>query len=75
MEIVNRKSIYEALKIFSPIFKEEDFIDITEWTNGEGWDITISCANETKIVPLHRDELEAINYLIKVLEYENSGNK
>ena len=70
MEIINRKSINESLKKFSPIFKENDFIEITEWTNEDGWDITIDCTHETKTIPLHRDELEAINYLTKALEYE-----
>lgn len=71
MEITNKKSIYESLKVFSPLFKDSDFIEVTEWTNGEGWDITISTNNETKIISLHMDELEAINYLTKALEYEN----
>lgn len=65
-EIINKKSVSENLDKFSPTFKKTDFIEVTEWTNGEGWDITIN----DKVISLHEDELEAINYLTKVLIYE-----
>ena len=65
-EIINKKSVSENSDKFSPIFKKTDFIEVTEWTNGEGWDITIN----DKVISLHEDELEAINYLTKVLIYE-----
>lgn len=47
------------------IFKA--FIEITEWHNGEGWDIAI---NE-RMVSLTWGQLEAIKYLIKSLEYKD----
>lgn len=75
MEISKRKSVLENLKKFSPFFKEDDIIEITEWSNGEGYDIIICENNSNKSISLHLDELEAINYLIKVLEYEDSSNK
>lgn len=67
MNIENRKSINAEMDKFSPMCKKGETIEITEWTNGEGWDITIG---ENKVISLHADELEAINYLIKVLQYE-----
>lgn len=66
MEIKERKSVSDKLKKYDHLSKEHDFIEVTEWTNGEGWDITI---NE-RIIPLTYGQLEAINYLIKVLDYE-----
>lgn len=66
MEIKERKSVNDELKKYDHLSKEHDFIEVTEWTNGEGWDITI---NE-RIIPLTYGQLEAINYLIKVLNYE-----
>lgn len=69
MEINERKSATEYLKVFSPLFKDDDYIEITEWTNGEGWDINISTSNETKTISLHYDELYAIDYLTKYLNY------
>lgn len=65
MEIVNRKSINDNLKKYDYLAKDDDFIEVTEWTNGEGYDITIN----DKIIPLTAGQLEAINYLTKSLEY------
>lgn len=67
MNINNRKSVHEDMKKFSPMCNRDEYIEITEWTNGEGWDIQIG---DNKNISLHGDELEAINYLIKVLQYE-----
>ena len=75
MKIVNRKSINDKLKKYNPCFKDSDYIEITEWVNGEGWDINMTCSDDFCHISLHRDELEAINYLTKTLEYENSSNK
>lgn len=66
MEIKNRKSIFDDLNKYDYPSKEHDFIQITEWTNGEGWDITI---NET-VISLTFGQLEAINYLTQALRYE-----
>ncbi len=66
MEKSKRKTVYEDLKKFCYIAKDNDYIEVTEWTNGEGWDINL---NDKKI-SLTYGELNAINYLTKVLEYE-----
>lgn len=66
MEIASRKSITAKLKTFSPIFRDSDWIEVTEWTNGDGWDISIG---DNKHLSLHIDELEAINFLCKYLDY------
>ena len=71
MELTNRKSISDSLKIYTFIDNEDDFIEVTEWTNGEGIDITISrVKGDSKMISLHYDELEAINYLSKSLVYK-----
>lgn len=66
MKVVNRKSILEDLKKYSPGCNENDWIEITQWSNGEGWDI---CMNDKRHISLHYDELDVINYLTKHLEY------
>lgn len=66
METNNKKSVWSDLNKFDSLAKENDFIEVTEWFNGEGWDISI---NE-KIISLSYGQLEAINYLTKYLDYE-----
>lgn len=64
VKTTNRKSVWSELKTFDYIAKDSDFIEITEWTNGEGWDI---CINE-RYMHLTHGQLEAIIYLTKHLE-------
>lgn len=66
MKIGSRKSINDDLQKYDYLKNKSSFIEITEWTNGEGWDIAI---NE-KMFNLTYGELEAINYLTKALDYE-----
>lgn len=64
--IENRKSINANLNIFDYLEKEKGFIEVTEWTNEEGWDITINDFHFS----LTQGQLEAINYLTKTLDYD-----
>lgn len=71
MKINNRKSIYDDLQKYDCLKNKSSFIEITEWTNGEGWDITI----DEKIFSLTYGELEAIKYLTRALYYESDKVK
>lgn len=71
MKIGSKKSIYDDLQKYDYLKNKSSFIEITEWTNGEGWDIAI---NE-KTFNLTYGELEAINYLVKALDYESDKVK
>ena len=44
----------------------DDYITVTKWSNGEGYDIDLN----GKLVQLHDCELDAINYLVQTLRYE-----
>lgn len=65
MESNKRKSVHDVLNTYDFLAKENDFIEVTEWTNKEGWDITIN----DKIISLTEGQLNAINYLTKYLDY------
>lgn len=67
MEIKNRNSVSDDLNKYDYLAKKDDFIQITEWTNEEGWDITIN----DNTISLTSGQLDAINYLTKVLEYDD----
>ena len=71
MEIKNRRCIFEDLNKFDTFAKKDDFIEVCEWTNGEGFDITIT---DKKIISLNRGELEAIDFLTKALDYNIDNN-
>ena len=65
MEKNNRKSVNDKLKKYDYLAKDHEFIEVTEWSNEEGWDISIN----DKIIQLTIGQLDAINYLTKALEY------
>mgnify|MGYP007029253128 CR=1 FL=1 len=69
MEVIKRKSVSDILSKYDHLVNKgsnKDYIEITEWNNGEGYDITLG----DKMFSLSYGELAAINYLIKVLEYD-----
>jgi len=71
MNIENRRSVNDDLTKYDYLAKKDDFIEVTEWTNGEGYDISL---NE-RIISLSNGQLDAINYLINALDYESRGEK
>ena len=64
----NRKSAYDDLSRYCMLAKKYDFIEVTQWSNGEGWDVTIN----DRHFHLTHGELDAINYLTKAIESEDS---
>lgn len=64
-EFNQRKSVNDSLYKYDILAKEDSYIEVTEWTNGEGWDITI----DNKLISLTYGKLEAINHLINLLQY------
>lgn len=72
MELKQRNSINDKLRKYDYMSSSDnDFIEVTEWTNNEGYDITIETAHGSKSISLTHGELDAINYLIKSLEYRD----
>lgn len=66
MEKSKLKSVVDKLNKYNPLVKDDSYIIVTEWANGEGYDVDIN----GKLIQLGIEELEAINYLTKVLVYE-----
>ena len=60
MEQYNRKTKMTQLKNYDHLAKEHDFIEVCEWYNGEGVDVTI---NE-KHFTLTWGEFEALSALV-----------
>lgn len=66
MEVTKVSQITDDLKKYTYGSKDSDYITLTEWANGEGYDIDIN----GKLISLSNDELEAINYLTLVMRFE-----
>ena len=65
METIELKSISDDLNKYDYLAKTGDFIQVTEWANGEGYDISIN----DRIFNLTSGQLDAINYLVQTLRY------
>ena len=64
----NKKALYCDLKPFDPGFaKKDDFIEITEWINGEGFDVDVVGKLSTRF-QLTWGEYTALKKLVKKLE-------
>lgn len=62
-EITHRKSIFSDLKDYCPFSKGDDFIEVTEWSNGEGFDVKISSFND-RVFSFTHGEFELIKELV-----------
>lgn len=69
MEFASRKSVHDDLKKYDYLSKDSGYVEVTEWVNGEGIDVTIESDN-TKLISLTYGELNAINHLQNALRYE-----
>lgn len=65
-EIVQRKSISDNLRKYDHLAKGNSFVEVTEWVNGEGWDITF----DDTVISLTWGQLDAIKYLTSALQYQ-----
>lgn len=63
-KIENLKTIGVELKIFDYLAKDSDYIYVTEWPNGEGWDIYIGDNH----IGLTMGQLQAINVLTSAID-------
>ena len=69
MEFVKRKSVHDKLSKYDYLSNHDsdDFIEVTEWANGEGITVTI----KENTYELTYGQLDDINYLSQVLRYES----
>ena len=62
MKFDKRSSVYTNLQQYCYHAKPDDTVEVCEWVNGEGWDISLG----NKIISFTMGELEAINVLTKI---------
>lgn len=68
MQIRKVKQIFDDLSKYCIFAHKDDFITVTEWANGEGYDIDIG-GRKDKQFSLTSGELEAIVFLTQTLEH------
>ena len=67
MEKYNRKAVFSYLKKYDNLAGEHDFIEITEWNNGEGFDVEITGKLSSRF-QLTWGEFKALKKLINKIE-------
>jgi hypothetical protein len=60
MEVYDRKARFTELKKYDHMAEDNDFIEVCEWHNGEGFDVTTS----EKSISLTWGEFEALTVLV-----------
>jgi len=71
IETSNRKTVFMELFGICSFAKENsgDFIEVTEWSNGEGFDISLSSKSYgTQSIQLTWGEYKALKKLVKALD-------
>jgi len=72
IEVNTRKALFTKLKGYCHFCGDDDLIEVTEWINGEGWDINLTSKLGSQHISLTDGELRALLVLINYgTEYEN----
>lgn len=67
MEQYDKKAAFSELKAYCTHAKDHDFIEVTEWKNGEGFDVEIASAHLPQRFQLTHGGFKAMKKLIKKL--------
>lgn len=69
IEITTRKSAFTELSVYCIMSNSDshDFIEVTEWSNGEGYDVTIN-ASLQQTFSITYGQLKALRKLVKELD-------
>ena len=61
-----RKSIFSEIDDYCHLSKESDFIEVTEWSNGDGFDINIYSGGD-KTIPITNGQWDLLKKMVKQL--------
>lgn len=67
MEKYSRISAFTELKEFDHLAKQNDFLEVTFWHNGEGFDTTID-STRSQMISLTWGEYKALKKVVKFLQ-------
>ena len=66
----NRKSAIVDLKKFNFSGSDGDYMEVTEWKNGDGYTVSIGAGNRNVLFDITSEEIDALNYLVNVVHYD-----
>ena len=66
----NRKSAIVDLKKFNFSGNDGDFMEVTEWKNGDGYTVSIEAGNRNVLFDITSEEIDALNYLVNAVRYD-----
>ena len=64
IETYDRKAKFALLKPYDFFASEDDFIELTEWNNGEGFDVTINGKGANEKISLTWGQWDALQALV-----------
>lgn len=67
MEFSERTSVKDDLRKYDHLANKDSIIQVTQWANGEGWDISI---DDEPVISLTWGQLDAINYLTNTIQFQ-----
>ena len=66
MKILTRKTAFSFLKGYCKFSDDDDYVEVTEWSNEKGYDISVG-QNDLRILPVTKGQFELIKKLVKKL--------
>lgn len=63
-----RKSVMADLVDFCIFGRSDDYVEVTEWANGEGYDVSMLTVTGEKTFSLTHGEFDALKTLVKHLQ-------
>lgn len=64
VKVNKRRAVFAELKDYCHMSVENDFMEVTEWSNGEGYDIQIDSKQDTQKFSLTHGEWELLQVLM-----------
>ena len=65
MDIKKRTSIWTELKPFCHFSKDSSFLEVTEWSNGEGVDVMIAGVDGNERISMTQGQFDALASVMK----------
>jgi hypothetical protein len=68
MEKYQRNTIFSEIKEYCYLSAEHDFIEISEWKNGDGFDVIISNRGTEERIPITWGQFKLLKKMVKKLD-------